>query len=58
MKLLIIMNLLFLGAIILAAINITMSGPAEPIDIITIGIGMAGIMIGNVIALRKARAKQ
>lgn len=50
--LVIMMNLLFVGAIILAALI----GPVDPMNVVVIAVAMFGLMVGNWLAYKKINA--
>ena len=52
-KLLIFMNIMFIGAILWVMINIMTAPPAKPLDIIMITLGMFGLFVGNYLEIHK-----
>jgi len=54
-KLLVFMNIMFIGAILLASLNIMLAGPARLSDIAVIALGIFGLFVGNYLAVRKTR---
>jgi len=49
------MNIMFIGAILLASLNIMLAGPARLSDIAVIALGIFGLFVGNYLAVRKTR---